>query len=54
MGWSGYRLQISVTVDAHGGDKEKRGEELYEEFKKELVKLCEAERFNNDAISIMF
>lgn len=33
MGWSGYTLRpnIHFRVDAHGGEKEKRGEELFDE-----------------------
>jgi hypothetical protein len=33
MGWSGYesRFHVSFLVDAHGGEKEERGELLYEE-----------------------
>ncbi len=54
MGWSGYLLRISVSVDAHGGEKEERGEKLYEEFQAALEKLCTDERFNNDAIRIIF
>jgi hypothetical protein len=52
MGWSGYELRVGVSVDAHGGEREERGEKLYEEFKAELEKLCADERFNNDAITI--
>ena len=52
MGWSGYTVRIAISVDAHGGEKEERGERIHEQFIAELVKLCEDERFNNDAIRI--
>lgn len=52
MGWSGYQLRISVRVDAHGGEREERGERLYQELMKELGKVCEDPRFNNDAIEV--
>jgi hypothetical protein len=34
MGWSGYHphLGMSIRVDAHGGEREERGERLYQEF----------------------
>jgi len=54
MGWSGYQLRISVRVDAHAGEKQRRGEAAYEEFMRELEKLCADERFNNDAITVVF
>ena len=54
MGWSGYPLHISIRVDAHGGEREERGERLHKEFLAELQKLCDDERFNNDAIEITF
>lgn len=54
MGWSGYQLRIGVCVDAHGGEREQRGEAAYEQFKTELAALCEDERFNNDDIQIIF
>lgn len=54
MGWSGYQLRIGVRVDAHGGEREERGERLYQEFLKELEKLCSDERFNNDSIEVTF
>lgn len=53
MGWSGYQVRIGIRVDAHGGEKEQRGERLHEQFIAELRKLCEDERFNNDAIEVM-
>lgn len=52
MGWSGYRLMISVRVDAHAGEKQQRGEAAYAEFLRELEKLCADERWNNDAITV--
>jgi hypothetical protein len=52
VGWSGYQLRISVQVDAHGGDKEERGEKLYAEFIAELEKLCNDPRFAE--INVMF
>jgi hypothetical protein len=52
MGWSGYTVTIGIHVDAHGGEREERGEKLHEEFLAELEKLCRDERFNNDAINI--
>jgi hypothetical protein len=45
MGWSGYRLTISVLVDAHGGQAEERGEKLYEEFLADLQKLCDDPKY---------
>jgi hypothetical protein len=54
VGWSGYSLRISVLVDAHAGEKQRRGEELYEQFQAELQKLCDDPRFNNDAIEVTF
>lgn len=53
MGWSGYRVSIMITVDAHAGEKQERGERLHDQFIAELEKLCGDERFNNDAITIM-
>jgi hypothetical protein len=52
MGWTYYPLRIGVSVDSHGGEKERRGNAAYEEFMAELQKLCEDERFNNDAIRV--
>ena len=52
MGYSGYTLKISVQVDAHGGEREERGEKLYEEFKERLAALCD--EYDNDAIRVMF
>ena len=54
MGWSGYQLRIGVRVDAHAGEREERGERLYREFLEELEKLCQDERYNNDAITVTF
>jgi hypothetical protein len=54
MGWSGYPLRINVRVDAHGGEREERGERLYAEFVEELRKVCDDPRFNNDAIEVTF
>jgi hypothetical protein len=54
MGWSGCTLRIHVRIDAHGGEREERGERLYAEFIDELEKLCDDERFNNDAIEVTF
>lgn len=54
MGWSGYQLRIGVRVDAHGGEREERGERLYAEFLAALEQLCEDPRFNNDAIGVTF
>lgn len=53
MGWSGYDIHIHVMVDAHAGEKQIRGEKLYEEFQEQLKKLCENPRYNNDAINII-
>lgn len=41
MGWSGHtplgrHAGLDVRVDAHGGEREERGERLYEEFIAEL------------------
>lgn len=38
MGWSGYnpRFQIMARVDAHGGEREEKGEELYAKFVSEV------------------
>lgn len=52
MGWSGYPIRINVRVDAHGGEKEQRGNAAFAEFCRELEKLCEDERWNNDAIMV--
>ena len=46
MGWSGYRVTIGIRVDAHGGDREERGEKLHGEFMERLRALCE--EFSND------
>jgi hypothetical protein len=54
MGWSGYTLRISVSVDAHAGEKEERGEKLYSELVADLAKICEDPKYNNDAISVIF
>lgn len=55
MGWSGYQLRISVRVDAHGGEREERGERKYAEFMKRLEELCADPEFNDeDSISIIF
>lgn len=51
MGWSGYTLTIGVSVDAHGGDRQERGEKRYEEFTDRLTKLCE--EFTDDDGSLM-
>ena len=45
MGWSGYRIVLHFRVDAHGGDKEERGEKLYAEFMAQLEKMCEDPRY---------
>ena len=45
-------MRISVLVDSHGGERERRGEELRARFLEELEKLCADERFNNDAITV--
>lgn len=52
MGWSGYSVRISILVDAHAGEKQRRGEAAHEEFIRELEKLCADERWNNDAITV--
>jgi hypothetical protein len=44
MGWTGYIINISVWVDSHGGERQVRGEQLYEEFKQKLTNLCEEYR----------
>lgn len=54
MGWTGYQLRIGISVDSHGGEKQRRGEEAHDQFMAELQKLCEDERFNNDAIRVTF
>jgi hypothetical protein len=54
MGWSGYALRIGVSVDAHGGEREERGEQLYEEFTARLKELCEDPKYNNDAMTVTF
>lgn len=47
-------MRIGVSVDAHAGEKQRRGEAAHEQFMVELQKLCEDERFNNDAIRVTF
>jgi hypothetical protein len=43
MGFSGYVIGplVSITVDAHGGDREERGEMLHEELSARLLKAVE-------------
>jgi hypothetical protein len=43
MGWSGYcpKWAVSFRVDAHGGDKEERGEKLFEECTERISKAIE-------------
>jgi hypothetical protein len=45
MGWSGYTVTISLSVDAHGGEKEQRGEELRLEFMAALAKFCDDPKY---------
>jgi hypothetical protein len=42
MGWSGYcvNLDVTVSVDAHAGEREERGERLYEELVTRLRAAC--------------
>lgn len=54
MGWSGYRLVIHVRVDAHGGEREERGERLYQEFQKELEALCKKYSQDEEAMEVSF
>lgn len=54
MGYSGYQLRISVRVDAHGGERESRGEARYAEFLARLEALCTDPRFNDDSITVIF
>lgn len=54
MGWSGYTLTIIISVDAHAGEKQMRGEKLHEEFLAKLRELCDDKQYNNDAIEIYF
>lgn len=60
VGWSGYTvgLNVSVSVDAHGGEREERGERLSQELT-ERLKAARAEILadpkweeNSDAISV--
>lgn len=41
MGWHGITVRVSVLLDAHAGEKEKRHDELYAQFLMELAKLCD-------------
>ena len=54
MGFSGYHLDISLTVDAHGGEREERGERKSDEFIEKLKQLCEDPYFNDDSITVHF
>lgn len=54
MGYSGYHLDVGVTVDAHGGEREERGERKYIEFEAKLEELCKDPYFNDDSITIHF
>lgn len=46
MGWSGYTVRIALQVDAHGGEKQDRGERLHEEFMAELQKLADDPKYS--------
>lgn len=55
MGWSGYTLNgISISVDAHGGERQERGERKYDELVAKIKELCEDPYFNDDSIKIYF
>lgn len=54
MGWTGYTLRISATVDAHAGEKQRQGEAAFQQFMAELEQLCADPRFNTDAITVTF
>jgi hypothetical protein len=53
MGYSGYTATIHISVDAHGGEREERGERKYEEFLARLAALCNDPYFNDDSIMII-
>ncbi|HXC83858.1 MAG TPA: hypothetical protein VNV62_18575 [Trebonia sp.] len=44
MGWSGYepRFYVACRVDAHGGERQERGERLYEQFVTEIDEAIKA------------
>ena len=54
MGYSGYHLDIGLTVDSHGGEREERGERKATEFTERLRQLCEEPYFNDDSITVHF
>ncbi len=54
MGWSGYSLRIGVRVDAHGGEREQRGEALYQEFLEKLKELCQEYSKDEEAMEVLF
>lgn len=45
MGWEGDRWAVSVTLDAHGGEKEKEHEALWRELQIRLRELVRDERY---------
>jgi hypothetical protein len=45
VGWQAETWQIGISLDAHGGEKERRHEKLAMELAKELDALCESEKY---------
>lgn len=46
MGWEGDRWEVSVTLDAHGGEKEKEHEALWRELKIRLSELVKDPQYS--------
>jgi hypothetical protein len=45
MGYEGTELVIHATLDRHGGDKQERDNDLWEELKQEIEKLLEKTKY---------
>lgn len=45
MGWQVERWQVSVRLDAHGGDKEREHDRLWEEMQAALQAVMDDPRF---------
>jgi hypothetical protein len=48
MGWTGYEFRFSILVDSHGGERERIGEMLEQEFREELALLLSKPKYNQD------
>jgi hypothetical protein len=45
MGWESERWSVSITLDAHGGDKEKEHEKLWRELQIQLTEVARDPKF---------